>query len=57
MASFMHKPDVEKLFTNHSGALLKYFKYYCRQNRMELGTDMQFRLEHLDFNSFNKMSL
>ena len=53
----MQQSDVRQLFADHDKSLLKYFKYYCRQNRVELGQDLQYRLEHLDYPSFNKLGL
>ena len=54
---FLQRPEVSELFENHDKSLVKYFKYYCRQNKVELGQDLTYRLEHLDFSSFNKLGI
>ena len=57
IVAFLQKPEVSSLFRDHEKSLTKYFKFYCRQNRVELGQDLQYRLEHLDFGAFNKLGL
>ena len=53
----MAKQENKQVFAEHEKSLKKYFNYFCKQGRFELGHDLQFRLEHLDFTSFNKMGL
>ena len=57
LVAFMQRAEVSQLFSDHDRSLLKYFKYYCRQNKVELGQDLQSRLERLDFSSFNKLAI
>ena len=40
IVAFLQKPEVSSLFRDHEKSLTKYFKFYCRQNRVELGQDL-----------------
>ena len=51
---FMDKPQVKLLFQDYNKNLESYFKFYSAQGKVELGNDMQFRMQNMHYREFVK---
>lgn len=57
LVKFMEQQEVKDIFERREGSFKKYFEFYSKQGRFEISHDVEFRRNHLDFTSLNKLAI